>query len=419
MSSFSFYNYDPLVNQSSFNPKIDAQVQEIMTQNFIPSVATAVVKNNSIIWAKDFGNQSNLDKIYMVGSVTKTFTATAVFHAYDQGLLQLDDDINYYLPYSIRHPEYNNTPITIQMLLTHKSGLSKDNDPYIYGMAEDALSRIGLENPLDWLPYPHWIKEYLIPNGSLYIPEVWSPYAPGTILHYSNIGYNLLGYVLSLATGKPIWEYVQENILNPLEMYDTGYNFTEFDESKLVEPFIYQFELDPNTTGNKAYPHYNYLGYSSGAIRSTVYDLARFLLVHLHGGISNGTRILKKETTQLMHQLQASWIDGKSGLVDWSGWGGTEGDIHGFHAKAYGTYDNSTTVPYAVITLLNQGIDEARGACYDITKLLQDYVHLYDNFSYEFPLVQLIIGISFLSCIIVAALIVLKQRNFFTKKKLD
>jgi CubicO group peptidase (beta-lactamase class C family) len=362
-----------------FHPRIDDYIHDKMLQYYIPSVATAVVRNDSILWAKGFGLQNDPQTIYMTGSVTKTFTATAIFKIYEQGLIQLEDDVNLYLPFSLRHPNYTGTPITIEMLLTHYSGLSKDTYLYESGMAEDGLRALGMENPYDWLPHPYWIEQHLTPNGSLYIPEAWTSYKPGTVRHYSNMGYDVLGYILELVTDKPIWDYIQENIFDPLEMHSTGYNHTEFEDYQLATPWIYRFEVDPTSTGNKAYSHYSYLGYSSGAIRSNVYDLARFLLMHLHSGISNGVRILQESTIQLMHQMQASWIDGKAGLVNWQGWGGFEGDIYGFHAKTYGIYDNTTTVPYAVITLINQGSDEARDGCFEITTKLQDYVHIYDT----------------------------------------
>jgi len=403
-----------------FNPRIDDFIHDKMLQYYIPSVATAVVRNDSILWAKGFGLNNDPQTIYMTGSVTKTFTATAIFQIYEQGLIQLDDDVNLYLPFSLRHPNYNSTPITIEMLLTHYSGISKDTYMYDNGMAEDGLRRIGMENPYDWLPYPYWIKEYLTPNGSLYIPEVWTSYQPGSNRYYSNIGYNVLGYILELVTGKPIWEYVQENILDPLEMHNTGYNFTKFDESRLAKPYIYKFELDPQSTGNKAYPHYNYLGYSSGAMRSNIYDLAKFILVHLHKGISNGIRILEEQTIQIMHQMQASWIDGKAGLVDWDGWGGTEGDIYGFHAKAYGIHDGSTTVPYAVITFVNQGIDEGRDACFAITSLLQDYVHEYDAGNLNILIETILtLTISGLSIVLVLGIVLKIQLNKRKKSNLS
>ena len=112
----------------------------------------------------------------------------------------------------------------------------------------------------------------------------------------------------------------------------------------------------------------------------------------MHKGVSNGVRILEEQTITLMHQLQASWVTGSGGLVNWDGWGGTEGDIYGFHAKAYAIIDGNTTVPYAVITLVNQGHDDARGAAYDITRLLQQYVHQFDTMEYA-PVDIVLVGL--------------------------
>ncbi len=375
--SISYANVES-VCLPDFNPNVDGQITDIMSQYYIPSVTTAVIRNNSIIWSKGYGEQSDLDLIYLVGSVTKTFTATAIFQLYDQGLIQLDDDVNDYLPFSLRHPNFTNTPITFTMLLQHKSSLTKDSDPYWFGIMSEALQDMGWENPFDWLPYPDWIEGYLTPNGTLYEPIAWSPYEPGTNRLYSNVGYDVLGYLIQVISGEPIWEYLQNNIYDPLGMVSTGYNYTSFDLERLAIPYIYLFELDSESTGNKAYPHYNSINYGAGGIRSDIFDLAKFIQVFLHRGVSNGTRILEEETLQTMVDLQTAWLSPDDPLIQWGGWGGTEGDSWAFHTKAYGYYNGNTTVPYGVITFLNQGMDEGRDACFNITMLLAEYVHKYD-----------------------------------------
>ncbi|MFW9968231.1 MAG: serine hydrolase domain-containing protein [Candidatus Thorarchaeota archaeon] len=376
---------NPLVSSSfenknlcPFQPQVDNQIVEIMEQNYIPSTTVAVVRNNSIRWAKDYGEQQQLDLIYMVGSVTKAFTATAIFQLYERNIIDLDDDVNDYLPFSLRHPNYTNTPITIRMLLQHTSGLSKYTDMYWYGVTAEVLEQLGYENPCEWLPYPYWIEGHLAPNGSLYDPAVWTSHEPGSNRFYSNFGYDVLGYLIQGATGQPIWEYLEENILDPLGMHSTGYNYTDFDPAQLAIPHIYMFELDPTSTGDKAYPHYNTLNYGSGGLRSNVFDLAKFLLVFLHDGVSNGTRILGEDTLRTMESLQTAWLAPGDPLIQWGGWGGTEGDAWAFHAKVHGYYGGNTTVPYGVITLNNQGLDSARDAAFSITKLLEEYVHQYD-----------------------------------------
>lgn len=366
-----------------FDPQVDEQIEEIMDQTYIPSVTTAVIRNNSIIWAKGYGEQQELNLIYMVGSVTKTFTATAIFQLYEEGFIRLDDDVNDYLPFSFRHPNYSSVPITFLMLLQHMSGLSKDSDKYWMGIMAEALEELGWENPYDWLAYPYWIEEYLTANGTLYEPIVWTDNEPGTVRYYSNFGYDLLGYLIQCITGQPIWEYLQSNIFVPLGMENTGYNHTDFELAQLAIPYIYMYELDPESTGNKAYPHYSQINYGCGGLRSNIYDLAKFLLVFLHEGVSNGTQILSKSTLQTMEWLQTAWLRPGDPLINWGGWGGTEGDGFAFHTKAYGYYDGNTTVPYGVIVFLNQGMDEGRDACFNICELLRKYVHVYDQLECE------------------------------------
>ncbi len=367
----------------SFKPQVDDQIEEIMEQTFIPSVTTAVIRNNSIIWAKGYGEQQRLDLIYMIGSVTKTFTATAIFQLYERGMLQLHHDVNGYLPFSFRNPNYNETPITFQMLLQHTSGLNKESDMYWYGVMSEAIQDLGMENPYDWLTYPYWIKEHLTFNGSIYDPSVWSDNEPGTVRHYSNFGYDVLGYLIQCITGQPIWEYLQTNIYEPLDMISTGYNFTDFELAQQAIPYIYLFELDPESTGNVAYPYYSSFNYGCGGLRSNIFDLAKFLLVFLHKGVSNGTRILAETTLTTMENLKTAWLTPGDPLIQWGGWGGTEGDSWAFHTKAYGYYDGNTTAPYGVITFLNQGMDEGRDACFNICRLLREYIHEYDQLECE------------------------------------
>jgi len=380
-----------------FQPQVDDYISEIMEQHYIPSTTVAAIRNNSIVWTKSYGEQQRLDLIYMIASVTKTFTATAIFQLYERDIIDLDDDVNDYLPFSLRHPNYTDTPITFRMLLQHTSGLSKDSDQYWFGVTAEALQELGLENPYDWLPYPSWIEGHLTPNGSLYNPAVWTSHEPGTNRYYSNFGYDVLGYLIQLATGQSIWEYLQENIFDPLGMESTGYNYTEFDAAQLATPHIYMFEMDPTSTGDRVYPHYNTLNYGCGGLRSNIFDLAKFLLVFLHEGVSNGTRILEEDTLRTMESMQTAWLAPGDPLIQWGGWGGTEGDEWAFHTKAYGYYDGNTTVPYGVIVFVNQGLDSARDAAFSIGELLRVYVHQYDTTAFDCP-----IGLLFQDAILVA-----------------
>jgi len=86
---------------------------------------------------------------------------------YEKGLFDLDEDVNNYLPFSLRNPHYPDSPITFRMLLSHRSSLAGDNKFWI------CLSYVPGDPDIPDYPYP-WLKDYLTPNGSAYSPIVWS-----------------------------------------------------------------------------------------------------------------------------------------------------------------------------------------------------------------------------------------------------
>jgi CubicO group peptidase (beta-lactamase class C family) len=114
---------------------VDTQIEQLVTSNVIPSFQAGIVLNGGLVWAKGYGALPALDTVFMIGSITKTFTATAVLQLYERNLIDLDDDINDYLPFSVRNPDYPSSRVTIAMLLTHTSGLGSEL-PYILSWSQ-------------------------------------------------------------------------------------------------------------------------------------------------------------------------------------------------------------------------------------------------------------------------------------------
>ena len=178
----------------------DQKVEALMAEGDIPSMAAAIVVDAETLWLQGYGEDNALDNLYDIGSITKPIIATAVFQLYERGQIDLDDDINKYLPFSIRHPDYPNVPITIRMLLANRSCLAHNTSMYYAFAMGQELHQWGIENR-DWeylegvesLSYPNFITEYLNPGGSNYQPENWASCQPGTKYVYSTPGFDLLG----------------------------------------------------------------------------------------------------------------------------------------------------------------------------------------------------------------------------------
>ena len=221
----------------SIDQAVDQQIQTLMEEGDIPSLSVGIVVNDELVWAKNYNGPAGLDSVYIVGSIQKPFTASAVLQLVEQGALDLDEDVSAYLPFPVRHPGYPDTPITIRRLLTHQSGLGAETGAeaaYIfqgdYSVHEFAQELLGLELPrLD--PYPSCEKLYeglLTPGGVYHEPDVWE-FEPGTV-HYSNTAFQFLGCIVEQVSGQPLAEYIEEHVLDPLGMAHSGYSVTDLIE---------------------------------------------------------------------------------------------------------------------------------------------------------------------------------------------
>jgi len=168
-----------------------------------------VAERGEIIYKEAFGFANfewqipnSLDTKFRIGSVTKSFTAMLVLQLVEQGKLKLDDPVGNYLP------DFQNSPkskITINQLLTHTSGLPDYNNvPEFFRAVQSG-----------YLSEAEIIKR--ISNYDLL-------FEPGAKFGYSNDGYRLLGAIIEKVTNKSYEQVLQDNILTPLKMKNSGYS---------------------------------------------------------------------------------------------------------------------------------------------------------------------------------------------------
>jgi D-alanyl-D-alanine-carboxypeptidase/D-alanyl-D-alanine-endopeptidase len=167
-----------------------------------------------------FGNISttnnvpvNGDTLFNIASLTKTFTTLVLADLVKEGVMNLDDPIEKYLPYNVTVPQYNGTKITLGDLATHTSGL-----PFM-------PSNIWLNNTVgDLNPNYNSTQMYQALSNTTLLSE------PGTKFLYSDFGLGLLGYILSLKEGgMPYEQLVKDRILDVLGMNDTKITLSEND----------------------------------------------------------------------------------------------------------------------------------------------------------------------------------------------
>jgi CubicO group peptidase (beta-lactamase class C family) len=291
----------------------------------LPSVAAAVVRGGETIWSGAVGTASYEDDRdatpetqYRVGSITKTFTATAVLQLRDAGLLDLDDRIDQHVT------ELPPGSPTIRRLLAHLSGFQREpGDMWVTGEVptiDEILAAVGT-------------YELVLPSARAH--------------HYSNLAYGLLGELVARRGEMPYEQWVDDRIIGPLGLARTTWRATE--------PFAQGYLVDEYAGTTRPEPHTELGGVAAmGQLWSTVGDLSAWA-AFLAGGRKG---VLEPATVEEMWFPQV--------LVDpdrWlRGWGlglellNRDGRVFGGHGGAMpghlaGVYvDRASGVGAAVLT---------------------------------------------------------------------
>jgi CubicO group peptidase (beta-lactamase class C family) len=260
-------------------------VREAQANERIPSISAAAVGNGEVVWQEALGlasvepeERATIDTQYRVGSITKTITAAAVMQLRDAGELSLDDRLEQHLP------EAHHGTLTLRRMLAHMSGLQREMPGYVWETL-DFPDRAGLVSGLV--------------DAQQVLP-------PGARWHYSNLAFALLGEVVARRSGLEYEAYVQEHLLNPLDL-----NRTSFDPAApaanayFVEPYADRVRPDQNVIKGALA--------AAGSLWSTTGDLARWGVVLVEGAEG----VLRRETAEEMRAFQSM-----ADLEEWKlGWG--------------------------------------------------------------------------------------------------
>ena len=181
-------------------------VESIAKETSCVSAAVAVFSGDNV-YTEFYGNADNENKIaadedtvYEWGSVSKTMIWVSAMQLYEQGKLDLNEDVRKYLPQGFfKHLKYD-MPITMLDLMNHKGGW------------QETIYTIQVKDENEIMPL----------GEALQYSEPLQVFKPGTVSAYSNWGAALAGYVIECITGMKYGDYVRENIFKPLGMEHTS-----------------------------------------------------------------------------------------------------------------------------------------------------------------------------------------------------
>tara|TARA_B100002003_G_scaffold14150_1_gene11858 strand:+ start:605 stop:2179 length:1575 start_codon:yes stop_codon:yes gene_type:complete len=288
------------------NPDLDQFILNRMDSGYIPGLSACAVVNGQVMWSNSYGSANmalNIpvteDTHFLLASISKLVTATAVMQLYEDGEIELHDSINQYLPFTVINPFHPDTEITLYMLLTHTSSVKEDltfSEEYsIFG-----------NNPEMDLEY--FLSNYLVLGGEFYSSNSYYNYQPGAQWNYSNIGFALIALIVESIVGQSFEEYCEINIFDPLGMAETSWHFEDMDESNVAMPYEWM-------PGWEEMGHYFIPYYPSAQLRSNINELSSFLSAYM----GNWSGLLNDDTVELM--LTEHIDDGWSWMNMSEGWG--------------------------------------------------------------------------------------------------
>jgi CubicO group peptidase (beta-lactamase class C family) len=295
-----------LVNTDLSNPENTQKfLENKIGKAGIRGISIAMIKDDQIISTYQAGYANveenhpvEKDTIFQIASVSKTITGTAVVQLHEQGKLDLDDDINDYLPFSIRHPNIPDSPITFRMLLSHTAGM--DNNWEVY----DTFYTISNGGGDSSVSLGEFIEGFFVPDGRYYdAAKNFTKTGPGEAYQYSNPAYALLGYLVEQISRQSFPEYCQDRIFEPLDMPNTTWLLADTHIENLAIPY----------EGNEALPHYSFATYPDGTLKTTPTDYAHFLIAMMNDGRYKGNQILQPET--IVEMLKPIARDGLQALT--------------------------------------------------------------------------------------------------------
>jgi CubicO group peptidase (beta-lactamase class C family) len=301
---------------------LDAHVPAAMAARRIPGAAIVVVDADGTLFERGYGVENLASgepvdaerTVFRVASVSKIFTATAAMQLVEQGVLDLDGDVNEALS-TVGIPRLSDRPLTLRHLLTHTAGIGAR----FLGYATHA--------PAD-----------LIPLGDYLAQRLPSPFLePGQVFSYANHGTALAGLLVAEAREAPFAQAVDAALLAPLNMRSSHFDPPPALTERMATGYI--------LAGGGLHPlplEYQH-ALPAGSLVTTARDMARFLRAHLNGGTLDGRRILNPDTVATMQRRQFSHHPRMRGIgigfleYEVQGWRclGHDGDTGGFNARAF------------------------------------------------------------------------------------
>jgi len=264
---------------------VDRYVAARMSATGMPGLALAVVKGDDVVYLKGYGRADASGRPvtpqtpFIVGSITKPFTALGIMQLVEAGNVDLDAPVQRYLPwFRVADPSASKI-ITVRQLLYQTSGVSQAStlETWNWGNDADAMER----------------HVRLLAHAALLGP-------PGQTFAYANANYTTLGVIIQAVSGESYEDYIREHIFAPLDMRHSYASQEEADQHGLAagHRWLLGFPVAVTLPSSRA-------NLPAGFLISGAEDMAHFAIAQMNGGQYRGRSILSPTGIALTHRQPA------------------------------------------------------------------------------------------------------------------
>jgi CubicO group peptidase (beta-lactamase class C family) len=264
--------------------QLNTILEDIMFRWDIPGLGVGLVEEGHIVHAQGYGVQNletgipvTPESLFCVASIAKCFVACAIMQLVEQGILQLDAPLVEYLPdFQLDDPHYQE--MTLRQILSHTSGMP-DMDEIEYDQLV-AHPEFDEEAPVRYVRSLVSLKMIAL---------------PGERFAYSNIAYNVLGYLIAKMTGLTFDNYMKAHVLSPTGMTDSTFFYPDVPLGRLAVPHLRIPEMVPNPI-----LPYHRADAPASFLYTTVVDMCHWAITSLNRGVYKEERILSPASYDLM-----------------------------------------------------------------------------------------------------------------------
>ncbi len=276
-----------------------------MESYHVPGLSACIIKGDSVVWNNNYGFMNLEDSIPVSDStlfntwcVSKPIIAACVFQLIEDGLLDLDQNINDFMPFQIINPHNNADSISPRMLMAHSSSI---NGWQLINQMTIGDSPVSLS---------YFLENYLCVGGEYYSEANYYNTVPGSAFNYDSYATSVSAYLVEPLLGTSFSLYAHNSVLTPLDMNTSAWFLSEINLDNLAIGYKY---LGGNFLPQ---PHYGHPAYPTLTMRSTAHELSNFVIMMLNQGVYKGLNILSSESVDSMTTVQDP---------TWTNWLGTTG----------------------------------------------------------------------------------------------